>query len=292
MPSNVQPTLLLDTHSLVFRAFHALPPMSTRAGEPTGALYGTSVLLLKLLREERPSGIAFALDAPQRTFRRERYAEYKAGRARAPDPLVRQLARVPELIEALGAPAFCVPGFEADDVLATLAREHRERGEPALIVSGDRDVLQAARGTTRVLFVGARGKKPVLYDDEAVRARFGVAPEDLPSRTALLGDASDNLPGVPGIGEKTAASLLGRFGNVHALLDHLDQVEPARIREALEVHRAQLLDTEDLARLRDTVPLPAGPRSGAITPEAIARLRALFEELEFASLLGRLDELA
>ena len=288
----MKPVLLLDTHSLVFRAFHGLPQMNTTTGEPTNAVYGFSVLLLKLLREEKPLGFAFALDSPKPTFRRERYAEYKAGRAKAPDALRHQLDRTRQLIEATGAPAFCEPGFEADDVLATLARELREQATPVLVVSGDRDILQCARDTTRVMFVGARGKKPTLFDEAAVRERFGVAPVDLPSRTALLGDSSDNLPSVPGVGEKTATRLLERFANVRALLDHVGEVTPDRLRDAIESHRAQILETEDLARLRDEVPLPAGPRYAALGPESLARLRTLFEELEFTSLRERLEKLA
>jgi DNA polymerase-1 len=291
VPSPVAPVLLLDTHSLLFRAFHALPHMNTTRGEPTSALYGTSVLLLKLLREETPRGLAFALDAPVKTFRRERYEAYKAGRVRAAPPLVQQLARFSEIIAAFGVPAFVAPGFEGDDVLCTLARELAAPGDDVLIVSGDRDLLQLVTERCSVLFVGARGQKHVRFDPARVIERFGVTPEQLPSLTALIGDGSDNLPGVPGVGARTGAKLVARFGSAAALLEHLDEVTPDRLRESLRERRAQILETADLARLRDDVPLPEGPRAGPLTPEAIARVRALFTELEFTSLLARLDAL-
>src|SRR4051812_20285205 len=200
--------LLLDTYSLFFRAFHALPPMSTRAGEPTSALYGFSSLLLKVLREQPGAALAFALDAPQATFRHEAFDEYKAGRAATASALSAQFERLRQLLDALAVPAFRCPGFEADDVLATLAKRARDQGLPALVVSGDRDLLQLARGSVRVYFVGRRSKEALIYDEAAVFARFGVVSEFLPSYVALIGDPSDNLPGVPGIGASTARRLL------------------------------------------------------------------------------------
>jgi DNA polymerase-1 len=283
---------LLDTYSLLFRAHHALPAMNTKSGEPTSALYGLNVLLLKLLREQAPEGLAFALDAPARTFRKERFDGYKAQRERAPSALITQLGRLEQLIEALGVPAFCVPGFEADDLLATLARELREQGREVVVVSGDRDILQTAKGSTSVLFVGARGRKPTSYDEAAVRARFGVGPDQLPSLTALLGDTSDNLPGVRGIGPRTAARLLQLFGDVQSLLGALEQVSPEKLRQTLAEHRQQILETAELARLVDDVALPAGPRCAPVAAEALARVRALYVELEFESLLARVDALS
>jgi DNA polymerase-1 len=287
------PALLLDTYSLFFRAFHALPPMSTRAGEPTSALYGFSSLLLKLLREHRGAALCFALDAPQATFRHEAFDDYKAGRPATPSPLSAQFARLEQLLEALAVPAFRCPGFEADDVLATLAKRARDAGTPALVVSGDRDLLQVARGAVRVYFVGRRSKEALVYDEAAVLARFGVAAEFLPSYVALLGDSSDNLPGVPGIGAATAQKLLTGRRSCLQLLDELDQLKNARLRETLLAHRAQILATESLARLREDVPLdPASSPWSIPTRSALQALARLFEELEFKSLLARLTSLS
>jgi DNA polymerase-1 len=281
---------LLDTHSLFFRAFYALPPMTTRAGQPTSALYGLSVVLLKLLREERPLGVAFALDGPKPTFRHEQSPTYKAQRVALADPLREQLAVLPRLLEATGAPRIAVPSFEADDVLATLARELAPT--PVRVVTGDRDLFQIIDARVDVLFVGARGQKPVLYDEAAIDRRYQLRPSQLPSRTALAGDPSDNLPKVPGIGERGAEALVRRFGDVEQLLARVSEVTPIQLREKLIEHAAQIRETEALARLRSDAPLPEGPRYAAIGGEAIAALRALFVELEFHSLLSRLERLA
>ena len=285
------PTLLVDAYSLFFRAYHALPAMSTASGEPTSALYGFSVALLKELRERRPAALAFAVDAPKRTFRHERFADYKAQREALPNPLVAQLGRLPALLGAFEVPVFCAPGFEADDVLATLAERLRARGEPVLILSGDRDLLQLAHGGVRVLFLGARGQKPVVYDEAAVETRFFVPPTALPALMALIGDDSDNLPGVPGVGPRTAAKWIHEFGSVEGLLARLDEVQPSRLRAELAARREQLRTNAELTPLRTDVPLEDGALAAPLTSGALGRLRALFEELEFKSLLARVDAL-
>lgn len=283
--------LLLDTHALLFRAFFALPPMSTKAGDPTSALYGLAVILLKLLRDERPRGLAFALDARQPTFRHRQSGSYKANRPPLPDPLRRQLDALPRLLHAVGAPIFVAPGFEADDVLATLARELASTNVPVRIVTADHDLFQVAGDAVDVLFVGTRGRKSVLYDRAALVARYGVEPGQLPSLTALVGDPNDNLPKIPGVGARTAQKLVQRFGDMRGLIDGLEHVTPAALRDTLAASSAQLLETESLARLRDDVPLPPGPRAAPIGAEAWARMRALFLEWEFTSLLARIDQL-
>lgn len=283
--------LLLDTYSLLFRAFHALPAMCTSTGVPTGALYGTSVLLLKLLREETPAGVTFALDAPGETFRRALYPGYKASRPSTPGELAAQLTELPALIEALGAPAFAVPGFEADDILATLARELGAGGQPVCIVTGDRDLLQLARDGVEILFVGQRGRAHVRYDAAAVEARFGLSPERLPSYVALVGDPSDEIPGVPGVGAKIAARWVREHGDIAGILGNIDALAPAKLRPVIAGRADQLRLSEQLARLRSDVPLGPGPRHTGFDDHARARLRAWFERFEFRSLLARLDAL-
>ena len=283
--------LLLDTFSIFFRAFYALPPMTTAAGQPTSALYGLSVMLLKLLREEQPLGLTFALDGPQQTFRHVQNPDYKAQRAAVPDPLAQQLRVLPQLIGAFGVPCFAVPGFEADDVLATIAVELAALGKPVRIVTGDRDLFQIVRERIDVMFVGARarGRKPVIYDRQAVERRYGLRPDQLPSRTALAGDVTDNLPKVAGLGERGAEALIRSFGDVQSMLSQLSTVTPTRLREALERATDQIRSTESLARLRLDVPLPEGPRYAAVDPSRLPALRELFLELEFKSLVPRLD---
>jgi DNA polymerase-1 len=283
------PVLLLDTYSLLFRAFYALPAICTSTGVPTGALYGTSVLLLKLLREQAPAGLALALDMPAETFRRALYPVYKASRPSTPGDLAAQLAELPALIQALGAPAFGVPGFEADDVLATLARELSAGAQPVCIVTGDRDLLQLATDGVEILFVGQRGRAHVRYDVAAVEARFGVPPARLPSYVALVGDPSDDIPGVPGVGAKTAARWVRDHEDIAGVLASIDALAPAKLRPVIAEHADQLRLSEQLARLRSDVPLGPGPRHTGFDDEARARLRALFERFEFRSLLARLD---
>lgn len=280
--------LLIDTNSLFFRAFHGLPPMNTSAGVPTSAVYGWSTLVLKLLREEQPSGIAFARDAPVATFRHLEYEGYKAQRAPVPSPLAAQFRWLDALLEAFALPTFAVPGFEADDVLATLAREHAESGQHVRIVTGDRDLFQTITDQVDVLFVGRRQQKPIIYDLAAVEARFGVRPERLPSWTALVGDSSDNLLGVPGVGPGTAKKLLAKYHDAAELLQHLDAVKPDALRASLAESADRIRQNERLARLDAAVPLPPGPHAALPSAEAIERVRALFVELEFKSLLGRL----
>ena len=282
---------LFDSYSLLFRAFHALPPLTTKAGEPTSALYGLCSVVIRVLREERPARLAFALDAKTRTFRAERYAGYKAGRARTPSALSRQIERLPELLGAFEAPLFCVPGFEADDVLATLCHRLEREEERSVVVSGDRDLLQLVSPRTNVLFVGARQQAPVLFDQAAIEARFELPASKLPSYVALVGDSSDNLPGVPGIGARTAAKLVAEHGSIAGLIENLDRIATPKLREALTRHREQALLTEELATLRRDVPLAEGPLAAPLTSTARARLERLFTELEFKSLITRLDAL-
>jgi DNA polymerase I len=282
--------LLFDGFSLLYRAFFALPPMNTVAGEPTSALYGLSTVVLKLLRETRPRGAAFALDRPDQTLRRAAFAGYKASRPAAPTPLSRQVMRLPELIDALGFPTFAMAGHEADDVLATLARELRTQGEVPLVVSGDLDLLQCAVGTGRVHIVG-RGTEGRTYDEAAVWARFGVSPRELPDWKALTGDITDEIPGVPGVGAKTASALVRRFGSVAGLLARTAELESATLRGHLAQLGDQLRLWRDLTQLHDDIPLPPGTRFRAFDAEARARTRAWFQALEFKTLLPRLDAL-
>ncbi len=236
--------------------------------------------------------MAFALDAPQATFRHESFDAYKAGRAPTPPALTAQFGRLRQLLDALAVPVYRCPGFEADDVLATLAKLARDQQSPALVVSGDRDMLQLARGSVKVNFVGRRGKDAVVYGAADVQARFGVPAEFLPSFVALIGDPSDNLPGVPGIGASTASKLLASKRSCLELLDGLAVIQSARVREALHAHREQILHTEALARLREDAPIGAAGVPWAVPSEAaLLAWGTLFEELEFKSLGARLKAL-
>ena len=283
------PILLIDAFGLLYRSHYGLPAMHTSTGEATSAIYGVSVVLLKLLREEQPLGAVFAFDLPQPTFRHRAFADYKATRVKPEQSLASQFERLEQLVTALGVPSFRSPGYEADDVLATLARELSAEGHEPLVVTGDNDCLQLARGPTRVQIHSRNTPKPITYDEDAVEARFGVTSEQMPDRSALVGDVSDNLPGVDGIGDKTAVALVRRFGSIAGILSHLDDITPKRAQTAIREAAERLPLYLELARLRSDVPLGPDQRWAEFTPEAGERLKAFFEQMEFRSLIPRVD---
>ena len=290
-PAATGAVLLLDVHSLVHRAHHALPPMNTSRGEPTGGLYGLSSLLCKLLRERRPAGIGMAFDAGARR-RRAVEPGYKASRKPLPPELAGQLGRARDLAAAIGAPVLRVDGEEADDVLATAARELSEAGGEALLVTGDRDLLQTIGPRVRVLFVGRRGGPHVEYDQAAVEKQYGVAPAEMPALRAFLGDPADELPGVPGVGPRIAARWVAAHRDIAGVLAAATQLSPAHLRPTLETHADQLRRVEALGTLATDLPLGSGSRFAVWDAAAARGLRGWFEELEFRSLITRLDALA
>jgi DNA polymerase-1 len=231
--------LLLDGHALVHRAFHALPPLSvTKTGEPTGAVYGFASMVLKVLNDFKPSHWAIAFDSAAPTFRHLEFEPYKAQRPKAPDELIFQFKRIRELVQAFNMPVYEVAGYEADDILGALCRQASEQDTDAIIVTGDTDTLQLVSSHIRVLT--PRPGKPfsdtVLYDEDAVRQRYDLEPEQMADFKALKGDPSDNIPGVPGIGEKTAVKLIHQFGSVDGIYQRIEEVEPPKIREALKAN--------------------------------------------------------
>ncbi|HYU58605.1 MAG TPA: DNA polymerase I [Actinomycetota bacterium] len=281
---------LLDGHSLAFRAFFALPSdLATTSGQVTNAVYGFTSMLIKLLGEERPDLLAVAFDVGKPTVRLEKYAEYKAGRAEAPDEFRQQLGLIVEVLETLRVPVLGIPGHEADDVIATLAVRAAEEGIDVTIVTADRDFFQLVRPGITVMF-NRRGISDIVrYDAAAVTERFGLPPEKYLDYVALKGDTSDNIPGIAGVGEKTASRVIQEFGSVEELLRRLDEAPP-KIRAAVEAGHDLALN-KDLARLVTDLDLDARPEDLALgewDPEAVRRL---FNSLEFRTLLERLEDL-
>ena len=205
---DVAALLLLDGNSLAYRAFFALPTdMATASGQVTNAVFGFTSMLVNLLKDHRPEGIAVAFDRPEPTFRHELVADYKAGRAEAPDILRQQMGLVRQVVETLRIPMLEVPGWEADDVIATLATQARDRGDDVIIVTGDRDTYQLVEDPhVRVLYNRRGVSDYVLYDEAGIQDRTGVTPSQYPQYAALRGDPSDNLPGVPGVGRRRRQS--------------------------------------------------------------------------------------
>lgn len=276
---------VVDGHSQLFRAYHAVGYLSTSKGVPTQAVLILSTMLWKLIREEQPDYLAVAWDAPGPTFRDELSAEYKATRAAMPDDLVRQLPYVRRLFEALGIPVLEAPGFEADDILATLVERALALPDvDVVIVTGDKDLLQLVGPRVRVLSVSGRTGEPILYDEAKVRERWGVAPGQIAEVLALMGDAIDNIKGVHGVGEKTAVKLIRQFGSVERLYENLPLVG-GKLRETLAAGRKDALLSRELALLIRQVPVAFDLDAFRRREPDWTRLRALWMELEFTRLV-------
>lgn len=280
--------VLIDGHSLIYRAFFALPPtLATSDGMLTNAAYGFTSMLLKILQEEAPDYVVVAFDRAAPTFRHKKYEEYKAHREAAPEELTMQFPLVRRVLDALGIAQLEKDGYEADDILATLARKAEAAGDEVLIVSGDKDTFQLVTAKTKVLTTRRGITDVVRYDREKVKERFGVPPERIADLLALKGDTSDNIPGVPGIGEKTAAKLLQEHGDLEQLLADVDKIGSARFRELLKEHADKARMSKELAVLDDEVPLAAGYKDQRWQGGDQKEIVRVFTELEFGTLLSR-----
>ncbi len=279
--------VLIDGTNYAFRAFFAMPPMSTSSGFPTGALFGFSKMLLSyLLGKYPPSHIAVAFDPPAPSFRKTIYPEYKAQRKPVPQELLDQLPHVRRLTEALGVRYFEVDGFEADDIIATIATRTAREGVAVRIVSTDKDLMQLV--SERVVTEDTiRG---VIYDRETVEDKWGVPPERLRDLFALQGDSSDNIPGVPGIGPKKARALLEQFETVPNLLAQVDRIENARIRKLVEAHRDAVELSYRLVALRTDVPIEYDLSDLRLIPPRAERYVPVLKELEFRTLIREIEE--
>jgi DNA polymerase-1 len=278
--------ILIDAHSLIYRAFFALPPMSTTAGEVTNAVYGFTSMLAIVLAG-RPEYAVAAFDVGGPTFRSEEYTEYKAGRRAMPDDLRPQIQRVREVLEAFSIPIYGIPGFEADDLVGTFARQGEEMGLAVTIVSGDLDCLQCVTDAVDAL-VPRRGITDTLtYGPAQVRQRYNLEPAQLIDYKALRGDTSDNIPGVPGVGEKTASQLISEFGTVENLLANLDQLKPGRVRDALEANADRVRLGKRLVTIRRDVDVQLELEKARWTRYDADATRRKFDELEFRQLLAR-----
>jgi DNA polymerase-1 len=278
---------VVDGHSHLFRAYHAVGYLSTSKGVPSHAVLILSTMLWKLIREERPDYLAIAWDPPGPTFRDKLYADYKATRSSMPDDLARQIPHVRRLFEAIRTPVVEVPGYEADDVIATLVDRALAAGQDVVIVTGDKDMLQLVGPRVRVLSVLGRTGERIVYDEAKVRERWGVEPAQIADVLALMGDAIDNIPGVHGVGEKTAVKLVNQFGGVERLYENLSLVA-GKLRETLAAGRKDALLSRELAVLRPGVDLPFDlERFRRVEPDW-PKLRALWMEMEFVRLVKEL----
>ncbi|MGD0219255.1 MAG: DNA polymerase I [Acidimicrobiales bacterium] len=282
--------LLLDGHSLAYRAWFALQDagMRTSSGQETQAVYGFVAMTTKMLADFRPQGMAVAFDRHEPTFRDALAADYKAGRPPTPEPLIQQVELIRQFVTALGAPAVDAVGYEADDVLATLATRLRDAGHDVVVVTGDRDSFQLVEDPhVRVLYNRRGMSDYVLYDEAGIVARTGVAPADYPLLASLRGDPSDNLPGVPGVGEKTAAKLVTTYHDLDGLYAHLDECTP-RLRESLAAHEGQVRSNLRLIPLVRDVPIGVDLAALELRAPDHEALERLFNFLEMRTPRDRL----
>ena len=279
--------LLLDGHSLAYRAFYALPPdMSTPSGTVTNAVYGFTSMLVKMLADEQPDQLAVAFDPPGPTVRHGMDPDYKAGRKETPELFPPQLPLIREVLATIGIPVVEVPGVEADDVIATLAERAAAAGSDVIVVTGDRDSYQLVRDPHVKVLYNKRGVSDyALYDEAGILERTGVTPQQYPEYAALRGDPSDNLPGVPGIGEKTAAKLVSTYGTVEEILAHLDELPPKQ-RENLGAMGERVVLNRDMSVLDRAVDL--GDPVLTLGPFDADAVRTLFDQLAFRTLYPRL----
>lgn len=286
-----QTLLLLDGHSLAYRAFHALPVenFTTSSGQPTNALYGFTSMLLNLLRDLNPTHIAVAFDVSRKTFRTEMFPEYKANRSKTPDEFRSQMALLHEIIEALGITHIEREGYEADDVIATLAKRAVADGFHVEICSGDRDSFQLVDSNVTVLYPKKGVSDLAVMTPEAVVEKYGLTPAQYPDFAALRGDPSDNLPSIPGVGEKTATKWIADYGSLSALIAKVDQV-PGKVGQALREHIPQVLLNRELTQLDSDVPLPKDLSNLLRRDIDYPKIRELFDLLEFRTLKERLPK--
>jgi len=284
MPS-ARPTLyLVDSMSNIHRAYHAIQRLSTSAGRPTNAVYGFVTMLRKMVREHSPDLLAAAWDGPQRTLRHEAYAEYKANRVAMADDLATQLPEIREALAAYRIPVIELPGYEADDVIGSLAKKAESQGYDVVIVTADKDMLQLVSGDRiRVFHTG----KEVFLDDSGVTAFFGVAPGQVGDVLALMGDSVDNIPGVPGVGQVTARKWITEYGNLTALLEHADEIK-GKVGESLRAHREDALLSRRLVEIPVDLPVPFDPTALRRSEPDFGRLKDLFVRLEFHSLAAEI----
>ncbi|HZO16627.1 MAG TPA: 5'-3' exonuclease H3TH domain-containing protein, partial [Polyangiaceae bacterium] len=278
---------IIDLSNYVFRAYHALPALANSHGEPTNATLGTLNMLNRLVEDQRPAYMAVVMDSRGRGFRGEIDVRYKANRPAAPPDLIRQVERCREIFEAYNVPIFTVPGYEADDLIATLVRRAVEHGLRVVVASSDKDLLQLVDDAHVVCWDAMRGS---VYGPPEVEKKYGVGPGKMRELLALVGDSSDNISGVPGVGPKTAAKLLTDFGSIEGIFAALESIQRPKLRASLEAAREDVRLAYELVQLRDDAELDIDFERLRYGDPDVAKLRKLFTELQFTRFLDMLEE--
>ncbi|MGA3058568.1 MAG: DNA polymerase I [Candidatus Limnocylindrales bacterium] len=284
--------MLLDSNGLIYRGYHALPPLTTSKGELVNAVFGFCSILLRGIADVRPEYVAACFDLPGPTFRHEQFAAYKATRAPMPDDLRSQFPKVREVVAALRIPVYEMAGYEADDVIGTITRDLDARGVDTTVVTGDLDMLQIVTEHTRLMTTRQGVDATVYYDPAKIWERFELRPDQMIDYKALKGDPTDNIPGIPGVGEKTAARLVGQFGSLEGIYGRLDEVKPDKLREKLTEAREQVFASRELARIVRDLPISLDLEAARLADYDRAEVVRLFREFEFRTLIDRLPPLS
>jgi len=279
--------LLYDAYSLIYRAFYAIRSLTGPDGEPVNAIYGVTKMLRKMMADHNPShhAAAFDLGAPHK--RLALLPSYKAQRPPTPPDLDKQIPGIREILQAMRVPIIEIEGEEADDIIATLAMRAASTGHDVLIASNDKDFMQIVGA--RIHLLRPDGKETIVVDPPAVRARYGVAPEQIVDFLSLLGDSVDNIPGAAGVGEKTAAQLLQTYGTLDSLVAHVSDIARPKLRDSLVAAAERLLANRQLIKLQTEVPLPQALESLAVQPSDTPVLASLYRRFGFKSLLAELE---
>lgn len=284
--------LLIDSNALVHRFFHALPPLTSLDGQPANAVYGLSNTLLKIITEQKPDYIAASLDTPEPTFRDKEYAEYKAKRAETSSELIPQLKKAPQIYDAFGVRAFAIPGFEADDLIGSFVEMFKDETDLKIVIlSGDRDVLQLVEGEKVVGQLFKTGiTETVIYDEKAVIEKFGLTPKQLPDYKGFVGDQSDNIKGVAGVGPKTAEILLKEFKTIEEVYENIAIITP-KIAKKIEGKKEEAIFSRRLATIRRDAPVGVSNLESLKVPALDkVKLKTFFQSLGFKSLIGKIEK--
>ncbi|MBU4350437.1 DNA polymerase I, partial [bacterium] len=286
--NNRKKYILVDGQGLLYRAFYALPQLTTTYGQVVNAVYGFTMILIRLLEEEKPEYMTITFDTPVPTFRHKEFKEYKAHRKKMPDELISQIPLIKEIINNYNIATCSKEGYEADDVIGTLAKEAEKRNCDTIIVTGDKDAFQLVSPHTKIMTTITGVTEVKIYDEEEIKKKFGVDPEKIVDILALKGDVSDNIPGVPGIGEKTAVALIKEFGGVENILNNTDKISKKSLREMIREYEDQVKMSKMLATIIREVPMKYDFDSFRVKSPNYEELWKIFKKLEFKNLLKKI----
>jgi DNA polymerase-1 len=277
---------LVDGNSYFHRAFHAIKGLTNSRGFPTNAIYGFTSMIMKILKEKKPDSIAIAFDSKEPTQRHKIYEEYKAQRPETPSDLLLQIPYIKDIVSAFNIQSFEMPGYEADDIICTIAKKAAAEGANVFILSGDKDMMQAVTDGVKIY----DPMKDIVIDEQAVIERFGVPPAQVPEVMAIAGDTVDNIPGVKGIGEKTAKELLSEAGSLDKLLYHPEKIKSERLRKMITENIEIIQLSKTLATIDTDVPVDISLRDFRLKEPDWAALNELFSEFEFKSLIKQIPK--